>query len=125
MDVEQFWKLSEKTRQISHGAPDKQADLLIDELAIFFIIINPRTKRKKAVTVPGKYSFRNKLKPICIIPLPTPPIKIKNHTRRKDSRIFLKAPIAVNRKIINQIILNIINWLFVQELALKIDGKAL
>jgi len=33
MDVEQFWKLIEKTRQISHSAPDKQADLLIDELA--------------------------------------------------------------------------------------------
>jgi len=33
MDVEQFWKLIEKTHQISSGAPDKQAELLIDELA--------------------------------------------------------------------------------------------
>ena len=33
MDVEQFWKLIEKTHQISQGAPRKQADLLVDELA--------------------------------------------------------------------------------------------
>ena len=33
MDVEQFWKLIEKTHQISQGAPRKQANLLIDELA--------------------------------------------------------------------------------------------
>ena len=33
MDVEQFWKLIEQTHQISNGAPDKQAELLIDELA--------------------------------------------------------------------------------------------
>lgn len=33
MNVEQFWKLIEKTHQISNGAPDKQAELLIDELA--------------------------------------------------------------------------------------------
>jgi hypothetical protein len=33
MNVEQFWKLIEKTHQNSQGAPRKQADLLIDELA--------------------------------------------------------------------------------------------
>src|SRR5687767_3645789 len=33
MNVEQFWKLIEKTHQNSNGAPDKQAELLIDELA--------------------------------------------------------------------------------------------
>ena len=33
MDVAQFWKLIEKTRQNSNGAPDKQAELLVDELA--------------------------------------------------------------------------------------------
>ena len=33
MDVEQFWKLIEKTHQSSQGAPHKQADLLVDELA--------------------------------------------------------------------------------------------
>jgi hypothetical protein len=33
MDVDKFWKLVEKTHQISQGAPDKQANLLIDELA--------------------------------------------------------------------------------------------
>jgi hypothetical protein len=33
MDVVQFWKLIEKTHQNSQGAPRKQADLLIDELA--------------------------------------------------------------------------------------------
>ena len=33
MGVEQFWKLIEKTPQISHGPSDKQADLLVDELA--------------------------------------------------------------------------------------------
>ena len=32
MDVEQFWKLIEKTHQNSQGAPQKQADLLVDEL---------------------------------------------------------------------------------------------
>ena len=33
MDVEQFWKLIEQTHQNSHGAPRKQAELLVDELA--------------------------------------------------------------------------------------------
>ena len=33
MEVEQFWKLIEKTHQNSQGAPQKQADLLVDELA--------------------------------------------------------------------------------------------
>ncbi len=33
MEVEQFWKLVERTHQNSNGAPDKQAELLIDELA--------------------------------------------------------------------------------------------
>ena len=33
MEVEQFWKLIEKTHQNSQGAPRKQADLLVDELA--------------------------------------------------------------------------------------------
>lgn len=33
MEVEQFWKLIEKTYQDSQGAPRKQADLLVDELA--------------------------------------------------------------------------------------------
>ena len=32
MNVEKFWKLIEKTRQISQGASNQQADLLIDEL---------------------------------------------------------------------------------------------
>ena len=33
MDVEQFWKLIEKTHQKSQGVPHQQADLLVDELA--------------------------------------------------------------------------------------------
>jgi hypothetical protein len=33
MEVEQFWKLIERTHQNSQGAPRKQADLLVDELA--------------------------------------------------------------------------------------------
>ena len=33
MDVEQFWKLIEQTHQNSQGAPRKQAELLVDELA--------------------------------------------------------------------------------------------
>lgn len=33
MDIEQFWKLIEKTHQMSQGSPRKQADLLVNELA--------------------------------------------------------------------------------------------